>query len=269
MNTITTLFEEWTSADTLPTEEKLLKNAVLEGKAAIAAETGLTRSVCALSEDAVNTGQILFIRTPFWSPELFYNRSRLGALKAVGYLAFGEAEDAGTLFYENCIEDAVTLTDKLWEKHCRFNENYSGVVTMDGEARLALQDFFPDVFLSDRLLKYAAKLERKLKADVKAFEAGYKNDPAAYRKSIASSHLKGLSDEEYLARFSADSKMLAESYKMLKTHIKEIILLPKLFGCCNYLLRGGTYRDIKGVCRLVSVEEVEKNGWSLNPEDYV
>ena len=269
MNVVTTLFEDWVSADTLPTEEKVLKNALMSGKAAIIADTGLQRSVCALNENAVNSGKILFIKTPFWSTELTYNPARMGALQAVGYLVQNESEDAGSLFYQSCIEDAVTLTDKLWEKHCRFNENYSGVVIMDGEARLALQDFFPDASLSERLFKYAGKLERKLKADIKEFEKAYPANPEAYRKKVTSSHLAALSDDEYLARFNHDAKTLTESYRKLKIHIKEIIQLPKLFGCCNYLLRGGEYQDIKDVCRLVSVEDVERNGWSLNPDDYV
>ncbi|HJJ39350.1 MAG TPA: hypothetical protein O0X42_04345, partial [Methanocorpusculum sp.] len=151
MKTSVTLFTEWYPADGLPTEEKLLKNALESGKTAIIADTGLERKACGLTEDAQNSGKVLFIKPKFWGAELVYTPARLEALKALGYLAAGEEEDAGTLFYQHCIDDTITLADKLWDKQCRFNENYTGFVMMDGDARLAMQSCFPDISIADHL----------------------------------------------------------------------------------------------------------------------
>ncbi|HJJ31462.1 MAG TPA: hypothetical protein O0X97_04365 [Methanocorpusculum sp.] len=269
MNTTVTLFTEWYPADNLPTEEKLLKNALESGKAAIISDAGLERKACGLTEDAQNSGKVLFIKPKFWGTELVYTPARLGALEALGYLAAGEEEDAGSLFYQHCIDNTITLADKLWEKQCRFNENHTGLVMMDGEARLAMQSCFPDISIADHLLKYISRNERKLKNDIKTFEEKCPGNVSQYRKQVASSHLSGLSDEEYLKRFAEDKKSLLESYKMLKAYLKEMKTLPEMFGCANYLLRGGRYTDIKGVCRLVEISEIERNGWSLNPDTYV
>ncbi|HJJ27609.1 MAG TPA: hypothetical protein O0W95_05960 [Methanocorpusculum sp.] len=269
MNISVNLFTEWYPADDLPTEEKLLKNALESGKAAIIVDAGLERKACGLTEDALNSGKVLFIKPKFWGTELVFTPARMGALEALGYLAADESEDAGTLFYQHCIDDTITLADKLWEKQCRFNENYTGLVMMDGEARLAMQSCFPDISIADKLLKYISKNERKLKTDIKEFEEKCSGNLSQFRKQVVSSHLSELSDAEYLERFSEDKKTLLESYKMLKSYVREMKSLPEMFNCVNYLLRGGSYRDIKGVCRLVDISEIEQNGWSLNPDNYV
>ena len=269
MNISVNLFTEWYPADNLPTEEKLLKNALDSGKAAMIVDAGLERKACGLTEDALNTGKVLFIKPKFWGTELVFTPARMGALEALGYLAAGEAEDAGALFYQHCIDDIISLADKLWDKQCRFNENYTGLVMMDGEARLAMQSCFPDISLADKLLKYLSKNERKLKTDIKVFEEKSSGNLSLFRKQVVSSHLSELSDAEYLEHFREDKKTLLESYKMLKLYVKEMKNLPEMFNCVNYLLRGGKYTDIKGVCRLVDISEIEQNGWSLNPDNYV
>jgi len=267
MKPVNTLYTGWSSVNTLPTEEKLLKKALENGQAAIIADTGLGASICGLSEDALNTGKILFIRTAFWNPELFYNASRMNALQAVGYLAMDETEDAGTIFYNACIEDSLTAADRLWYRQCRFNENYSGYVIVDGDAKLELQGFFPDRDLVAKLVKIIARNEKRLKGDIRKFEAV--ENISAYRAGINSTHLGRLSDEEYLARFEEDRTYLLDAYRRLKKHVKEMLVLPDLFGNRNYLLRGGRYRDIPGVCKLVTVADIEVHNWSLNPDDYL
>ena len=269
MNVSVNLFTEWYPADNLPTEEKLLKNALESGKAAVIVNAGLERKACGLTEDALNTGKVLFIKPKFWGAELVFTPARMGAIEALGYLAAGESEDAGVLFYQHCIDDTISLADKLWEMQCRFNENYTGLVMMDGEARLAMQSCFPDISIAAMLLKYISRNERKLKADIKEFEEKCLGNISLYRKQVASSHLSALNDAEYLERFREDKKTLLESYKMLKSYVNEMKRLPEMFNCVNYLLRGGNYVDIKGVCRLVEISEIEQNGWSLNPDNYV
>ncbi|HJJ36045.1 MAG TPA: hypothetical protein O0X27_02585 [Methanocorpusculum sp.] len=269
MKPTTILYTGWSSVDTLPTEEKLLKKALEDGRAAIVADTGLGCSICGISEDAVNSGTVLFIRTAFWTPELFYSASRLDALQAVGYLAMDETEDAGTVFYNACIGDSIAAADRLWNRQCRFNENYSGYVIVDGDAKLELQGCFPDCELAKKLLKIIARNEKRLKEDIRKFEAATETNIAAYRAGINSSHLTGLSDDEYRARFAEDRRYLLDAYRRLKVHVKEMQVLPELFGSRNYLLRGGRYRDIPGVCKRVAIADIEAKNWSLNPDDYL
>lgn len=269
MKPVNTLYTDWQPVSSLPTEPKLLQKALETGAAAIVADTSLGLQICGLSEDALNTGKILFIRTPFWRSELFYNPSKMAAITAVGYLAMEEYEDAGTIFYIACIENSITYANNLWAKQCTFNENYSGFTVIDGEVDLELQGFFPDIELVKRLQKIIARNERKLKENIRDFETKCLPDIAAYRSTIKSSHIAGLTDAEYIDRFNEDKKYLLKAYKQLKDLVKEMILLPDMFGSRNYLLRGGRYQDIKGICKLVDIADVEKKNWSLNPDDYV
>lgn len=239
------------------------------GNAAIIANTGLTTSFCGITEDAVNTGKVLFINPEIWSPNLITDPHHLDILKAVGYLSQDEPEDASIILYTTAVETSVTLVDAIWEKQGRFNENFSGYRTLDRDANMALQDVFPDIAYMDKLLKYMAKNERELKTDIQSFKVKAVKNLAEYRKNILSSHLKELSDKEYLEQFIHDEKELRTLYKMLKEHIKEMKKVPMLFGCTNYLLKGGSYHDVEGFCRLVSIEEIEAKNWSLKPENYV
>lgn len=269
MKPVSILYGDWISADAAPFEPKNLKKFLDDGNAAIIATAGLSTLMTGITEDAINTGNVLFINLKTKKPQPLYDNTWYNLFTAIGYLVQDEGEDAGTLFYNTCVENAKVLSDSLWEKQCRFNENYSGFRTMDNDTQSALQDVFPDDKIFDKLLSYLNRNERKLKADIAEFTENTVKGVNFYRKNIVSSHLTVLSDEEYLSRFSADAKELKELYKVLKNTIKEMRKIPELFGCTNYLLRGGEYRDIKGFCKLVSVEEIENHNWSLKPEDYV
>lgn len=269
MKPVNTLFTEWTSIDTVPFEAKNRKKFLEMGNAAIIANTGLTTSICGITEDAINTGKILFINPKIWNPKLITDDFHLDSLKAIGYLVQNEPEDASIMLNSTCIDTSITLIDAIWEKQCRFNENFSGYRTMDRNAKIALQDAFPDISFIDKLLKYMAGNERELKADIKSFKEKTEMNLSAYRERILSSHLKELSNKEYLAQFSHDEKELSTLYKMLKEHIKEMKIIPTLFGCTNYLLKGGKYHDVDGFCKLVPIEEIEAKNWSLKPEDYI
>lgn len=268
-NPVNTLFGEWVSVDTLPFEPKVLRKTLDDGNAGIIANTGVSVSCCPLTEDAENTGKILFITVPFWKPELLCSAAHADLLKAVGYLSQGESEDAGALFFRRCIYEPMNLADALWEKQCRFNENYSGFRMMDADIHLALQEFFPDMSMIQRIRKYVTGNRRALLRDAADFEAKAGNNLKEYRKILTSSHLADLDDAAYLAAFRHDFAELKMLYRELLNYLKEMAMLPELFGCRNYLLKGGTYRDIAGICRLVSVEEIEKKNWSFKPEDYV
>jgi len=269
MKLINQLYTEWNNVNTAPFEEKNLKKFLESGKAAIIANVGMTTYICGISEDAVNTGKILFINPRQWAPKLLADEIHLDILKAIGYLIQKDEEDASSLLYTACVEKSIALVDEIWEKQCLFNENYSGYRTIDREAKIALQDVFPDILSLDKLYKYMLNNEKELKADIKSFKEKSANNIAEFRKTILSSHLKSLSDKEYLEHFTHDEKELRTLYQNLKIHLKEMKETPLLFNCTNYLLRGGEYHDIPGFCKLVPISEIEENNWSLKPENYV
>ena len=260
-------YTEWKPTSDLPYEEKLLRQKLESGAAVIFSKIGVTPCYCSLTDPEEFFGKILFISPKFWKPSVYYSDAQSEVLKAVGYLASENIDEASELFYKYCIDEPIRLADAIWSEQCIFYQNFFGRAILNGGARWTLQSSYPDFAQQKELTRYINGNIRMLKNDAKEFAAH--KDMRTYRKSIPGSLLYDMTDAEFIVAFDETKNSLLAAYKNLKEHIVAMSSVPQLFGCVNYLLRGGKYQDIKGICKVVGVSDIEKNSWTLNPERYV
>ncbi|HJJ48703.1 MAG TPA: hypothetical protein O0X39_06945 [Methanocorpusculum sp.] len=267
IHTDTSRYTPFYPAADLPDLEKFIHQKLNSGSVAIITRTGVTPAYCGLSDPEEFYGKILFINPKFFKPSVYYTEAQENTLKAIGYLASGNTDEASALFYKYCIEEPVRLADMIWDAQKRFDQNFFGRALVEGGAQWTLQSEFPDIGYLKKLNRYINRNIRKIHTDAKFFDT--QKDIKTYRASILGSLLTDLTDEEYIAAFTEARNELLAAYKNLKEYIAEMTAVPLLFSSTKYLLRGGEYKDIKGICRLVDVTEIAQNGYVLNPAEYV
>ncbi|HJJ28541.1 MAG TPA: hypothetical protein O0X70_04025 [Methanocorpusculum sp.] len=267
MHIDTNRYTPFEPAANLPDFEKLLRQKLSSGAVAIFTRTGVTPAYCGLRDPEEFCGKILFINPHFFKPAVYFTEAQENILKAIGYLASENTDEASALFYKYCIEEPVRLADMIWDAQKRFDQNFFGRALVEGGAQWTLQSEFPDMNFLKKLVRYINRNMKKVRGDAKFFAA--QKDMKTYRASIFGSLLTALSDDEYKEAFAQSRDELLASYKNLKEYIAEMMEVPKLFGCTKYLLRGGEYRDIAGICRLVEVSEIAEHGFVLHPAEYV
>ena len=190
-----------------------------------------------------------------------WSKWQLKNLNAIVWLYRGETEKYSALLgeYENAVRDGLEKAVLVAQNLCdTLPEEYATVLS-DEIARAkglkVTRDRFKDLFnfisgfrsISDdaegNAIKSADSMNKDQRAKL-ALARGFKT----YK--------------DYEKRLEILAGIAAQHFEELKTLIRDALWLYEKFG-------DGAYADVLGLCKLVSLDEIEEKGWSLTPGAYV
>jgi len=113
--------------------------------------------------------------------------------------------------------------------------------------------------LNDLLKKYTTELNASLKALCEYGDGLEKDEAKVFAKSIDES---ATTWDRFKKSVSASLEEVVSQIKACRTVIKEAKWLTEKFG-------EGEYKDILGLCKVATIDEIEEKNWSLTPGAYV
>ena len=109
------------------------------------------------------------------------------------------------------------------------------------------------------LKKYTTELNASLKALCEYGDGLEKDEAKVFAKSIDES---ATTWDRFKKSVSARLEEVVSQIKACRTVIKEAKWLTEKFG-------EGEYKDILGLCKVATIDEIEEKNWSLTPGAYV
>jgi type I restriction enzyme M protein len=113
--------------------------------------------------------------------------------------------------------------------------------------------------LNDLLKKYTTELNASLKTLFEYGDGLEKNEAKVFAKSIDET---ATTWDRFKKSVSASLEEVVSQIKACRTVIKEAKWLTEKFG-------EGEYKDILGLCKVATIDEIEEKNWSLTPGAYV
>jgi type I restriction enzyme M protein len=113
--------------------------------------------------------------------------------------------------------------------------------------------------LNDLLKKYTTELNASLKALCEYGDGLEKDEAKEFAKSIDET---ATTWDRFKKSVSTRIEEVVSQIKACRTVIKEAKWLTEKFG-------EGEYKDILGLCKVATIDEIEEKNWSLTPGAYV
>ncbi len=113
--------------------------------------------------------------------------------------------------------------------------------------------------MNDLLKKYTTELNASLKALCEYGDGLEKDEAKVFAKSIDES---ATTWDRFKKSVSASLEEVVSQIKACRTVIKEAKWLTEKFG-------EGEYKDILGLCKVATIDEIEEKNWSVTPGAYV
>jgi len=248
-------------------EWKILSDHPAYDKTASVLRAGNITWYCEYTDKTAGNHTILFLNPTFWNTAGSLTAYQTDILRSLIGLAADDPREYFAVIHRY-IRTALKAAEELWNKQTEFCRFYLGTDVLDGGPSDSCARYSApgDTKVSADLEKYLEQNAKELRRQTAEFEASIRSGNAEktidWMKIFPGDNRLPGSFEEYADRYFERKNAILAGIEEVRIFLAELREVTDRFD-------DGTYKDVKGFCKLADEKDIRRNDGSLDPAGYV